>query len=295
MKVLNNLVCVFRKMIGAMRRWKCLKRMALAFGLVGGATLSSLASALVPATVAIYNDTGYAQGGAWSTGINSIKDMLYSYGYSYVDITPGQINSTSNLKNYYQIILFPGGWAGGYNTVLNNSGRQNIRNFVSSGGGYFGICAGAFHACDIVKWTPNPQSNTSTYNYPLNLYMGKCHGSINEIISWTQATGCSNPAYGAKMTNIKVNTSQLQGVNYHTSILYYGGSYFTNTGNATIMARYNVPGSPAHNKAAMILYNYGSGKVFLSGPHPEVAMNGCTLYYNSNNWWLMHKALQKLL
>ncbi len=259
--------------------------------------LSNSSWALVSAQVAIYNDTGSSGGGAWLTGINSIKDMLYTYGYSYTDISPGQINNTSNLNNYYEVILFPGGWAGSYNNLLNGTGRNNLRKFVRNGGGYFGTCAGAYHACDIVKWTPYSGASTSTYNYPLNLYLGKCHGSINEIIAWTTSTGCggSAPRKGAKMTNIKVNTSALPGVNRNTSILYYGGSWFDNTAGVTVMASYDVPGSPAHNKPAMIKYNYGQGKVFLTGPHPEVSMSGCKLFYSSNNWYLMHKVLQQLM
>ncbi len=84
-----------------------LKAIFLSLAVLSAVFFSQASTALVPATGAIYNDTGYSQGGAWSTGINSIKDMLYSYGYSYVDITPGQINGTSNLNYYYQIIVHP--------------------------------------------------------------------------------------------------------------------------------------------------------------------------------------------
>ena len=50
------------------------------------------------ADVAIYNDTSYDNGGAWQEGIDAIKAMLDSYGYDHEDITPDELNSTSDLN-----------------------------------------------------------------------------------------------------------------------------------------------------------------------------------------------------
>ena len=71
--------------------------------------------------VAIYDDSAYTYGGTWTAGIDAIKTMLESYGYSYVTVTPDNVN-LSNLTSIARVIIFGGGWTGGYITYLNSYG-----------------------------------------------------------------------------------------------------------------------------------------------------------------------------
>jgi hypothetical protein len=49
------------------------------------------------------------------------------------------------------VITFPGGYSYGYKTGL--AGQEaKIRSFISSGGSYYGICAGSFYAPDSITW-----------------------------------------------------------------------------------------------------------------------------------------------
>jgi len=252
--------------------------------------------------VAIYNDTAYQGGGAWEQGILAIKSMLDYHGYSYADIGPLQVNQFQDLNSLYRVIIVPGGWAGGYNQYMLAAGYQNIRTFVNNGGGYFGICAGSYFASNAILWQQDYVSPKEFYDYPLNLYRGIGVGPILSIISWTQSTGCSQDILaGAAMTTLTINTNLLPSISPSISILYYGGPAFLpdfNTPpmtNLSILARYYLPGTLVHNKPAMILFDYGQGRVFLSGPHPEISFENCTLYTDTDNWALMDAVLGFLM
>lgn len=254
------------------------------------------------ADAAIYSDAAYPGGGAWADGLEAIKAMLTSYGYTYEEITPPQINTTANLNLLYRVLIVGGGWAGGYNRYVQETGFRNIRNFVRKGGGYFGICAGSYFAADAVLWKPDVQTPAEVYNYSLDLFRGLARGVLLQIKPWTSPTGCQSViTEGAAMTTIEVNNSVLPTVNSEIGMLYFGGPVllpFTNANqNVQVMATYKVPGAPADGQPAMILFPFGNGKVFLSGPHPEVSFdaNSCSLYFDYQTWDLMNEVISLLM
>ena len=53
------------------------------------------------------------------------------------------------------ILMQPGGSGGGQGRNLDEPGREKIRNFVREGGGYIGICAGAYLASAHYPWSLN--------------------------------------------------------------------------------------------------------------------------------------------
>ncbi|MBF0345447.1 MAG: hypothetical protein HQL06_14615 [Nitrospirae bacterium] len=254
---------------------------------------------LAGADVAIYNDTSYSSGGSWVTGITAIKGMLSYYGYTYEDVTPTDINNVSNLNSLYKMIIVGGGWAGGYNTYVNHSGFDNIRNFVNNGGAYFGICAGAYFASRVVMFKEEYPSPINYYEYPLGLFGGVSLGAIVHIMGWNTPTGCSSAtiAKGATMTAINVDKSVLPNVNSSLSILYYGGPFFIPLPSQAVktVATYQSVGAPSDGYAAMIMFKYGNGKIFLSGPHPEISFSNCSFWYDINTWTLMKDVIAQLI
>jgi len=254
------------------------------------------------ADVGVYNDTSYSGGGSWEEGIIAIKEMLNFYGYSYEDITPDNINHINDLDSFYKVLVYGGGWAGGYNEFINGFGYNNIRKFVRNGGGYFGICAGSYFASDVVMWKQDFETPVEIYNYeyPLNLFKGVARGAVLGIKKWTSTTGCSSGiTHGAEMTKVNINNSILPDISSELRILYYGGPFFVpyikNKWKITVVATYEVPGAPADGKPAMILFPYGKGKVFLTGPHPEISFDNCSLYYDNETWELMNSIFSLLM
>ncbi|MBF0343667.1 MAG: hypothetical protein HQL06_05475 [Nitrospirae bacterium] len=267
--------------------------------IVGVIAVPSDSWSLTGADVAIYNDTYYSLGGTWPNGITAIKAMLSYFGYTYEDVTPTDINTISNLNSLYKMIIFGGGWAGGYNTYVGFSGFENIRNFVNNGGAYFGICAGAYFATKVVMWKEDYPSVINYYQYPLGLFEGIGLGALVHIMGWNTPTGCSPEtiAKGAAMTTINVDNSVLPNVNKSLSILYFGGPFFIPFPGQTFttVATYQSVGAPSDGYAAMVMFKYGNGKVFLSGPHPEISFDNCSLWYDINTWTLMKDVIAKLI
>jgi len=154
----------------------------------------------------------------------------------------------------YDIVAVPGGWAWAYFQDLDSSGVAKIRQFVEYGGAFFGVCAGAYFACDSIRW------EGAYIAYSLDLYPNIGNGPIEEIAAWP----------GHNMTRINLNKGidgpDLSGEPDSHTVMYYGGPYFETSGTdgVTTLATYDVNGEPA-----IIAYEYEQGRIALSGPHVE--------------------------
>ncbi len=222
---------------------------------------SQPASALQGADFALY--AGY---GAWSNGLTAIRAMLPWAGYTVEQVYPADLNAaTQDLSRLYRAILFPGGYAYYYNVDLSRLAKQNIRRFVRNGGGYFGICAGSFFACDVTSWEGTNYDDVAGYN--LDLFAGTGTGPLTEIADWnTDGYNMSTFAF--------TNRSEVLGnatVPFTETVLYYGGPYFTLPAGfqGEVLATYDYAGTH-HGKPAAIAFRYGDGRVVLLGPHPEI-------------------------
>ena len=52
----------------------------------------------------------------------------------------------------FDVVMFTGGSGSGQGNALGKAGRAEVRRFVENGGGYIGICAGAYLACHGFSW-----------------------------------------------------------------------------------------------------------------------------------------------
>jgi predicted deacylase/putative intracellular protease/amidase len=57
------------------------------------------------------------------------------------------------VLDQFDAVLFPGGSGSGQANGLGEGGRQLVRRFVEGGGGYIGICGGAYLATANYKWS----------------------------------------------------------------------------------------------------------------------------------------------
>ncbi len=207
--------------------------------------------ALDGADIAVYTDNGT---GAWEDGIVAFENFLDWKGISHERITAADINST-DLRPLYQAIYFPGGYAWYYKIAISETGLQNIRDLVSSGGGYIGICAGAYFASDSVYWEED-----GLLDYPLDLFDGTARGAIDAIAPWDNYA----------MTTLKMNSNNPinQFEPATEQMLYYGGPVFVPHSGQTVDTI--AVWSAWHDSLAAINFDYGSGRVLLLGPHPEI-------------------------
>lgn len=132
-------------------RKNCLLALAL---MVGAASVSARADEKAPVTsrsnlrIALYADEGSKKGGdAVETCL--LKGSLNLY--KCTRVTAEEIRN-GVLKDF-DVIVCGGGSGSKIGNTLEEEGREQIRSFIRNGGGYIGICAGAYLATSDYTWS----------------------------------------------------------------------------------------------------------------------------------------------
>ena len=200
------------------------------------------------AVVALYSDLG-----TWKESVQAAKKMFQWMNYAVELVNADYINN-KGLDNF-SILCVPGGDMYQYAQDISSRGKENIKDFVRSGGGYIGICAGAYFASGKVVWQGNQLPMT-----PLGIFPGTAQGPLNEVAPY--------PSYNMCKVNITNSTNPItQSEPNSTWMLYYWGPMLIpdKDANITILANYDRGDQPM-----MVAFDYGLGKVFLIGTHPEI-------------------------
>ena len=206
--------------------------------------------------VLIYDGTG-----TMGTSVNGIEKCLNEINnesanekFSYS--TTVEINSET-LQGY-DVLIIPGGDASEYiqNSEIDNS---SIKQFVSNGKGYLGICAGAYAATSYVDnyysgWGLEPDVTAENVNYEGNL-----------TISMT--------SFGKHLTR-----------NSDITIFHENGPALYTNDTSHIISTYADNNTGYEGYADMVGEDYGSGRVILSGSHPELAPENSELLANMILW-----------
>ncbi len=202
-------------------------------------------------TIAIYNGPGVIED----------ADIILTHfsewaGIEYIVIDDDDIKKNVLLE--VDVVIMPGGDGIPYEEGLGSLGRSKIVAFVENGGGYIGICQGAYIACEYNVWMGNvgsPESN-------LGIFPAIAWGPILEIAEYPE------PGWGMAAIDIVNTTHPITDLAPERMTMYYQGGCFmelTNTTSVSILAVYNATG-----KIAIATCEYGQGRVFITGPHPEI-------------------------
>lgn len=143
----------------------------------------------------------------------------------------------------FDILAMPGGQISSYYNALDDSGMENIRQWIADGGSYFGICGGALLAAASRRF--------GIYNGSYSLVVPGDYFSL-AVVEMNVNTTCDGP----KLSDLPATFQTL----------YWGSSYFIpDEGFDYIpLARYAEGNGPG-----MIAFEYQQGNAFLSSPHPE--------------------------
>jgi glutamine amidotransferase-like uncharacterized protein len=215
--------------------------------------------------VGLYLDSGVFESCKTNT-VNMLNEMQCNYTV---------INGDSILNNalsHYGLLLMPGGDMWIYRSYLTTAGMAKIKEYVSQGGGYIGICGGScFAAYQNVwrGWANQPREYISVNG--LNLFLGIADGPIEDFA----------PTYVDSKCQIKIvqpGHPVSAGLPDVIQPYYDHGPMFlfTDSVNITTLGR-TVIG----DKKIIIAFQCDSGKVFLTGAHPEAD--------NSRITWVMVK------
>ena len=205
-------------------------------------------------------------GGAWPGLLPAVARGLEYSGHLPLAVRFQEIKNGKLTLANFKVVTFPGGYAYGYKTGL--AGYEgSVRSFISSGGSYYGICAGSFYAPGTILW------QGKKYSYPLQIYAGQDIGPIDDIVPW--------PGYA--LTPVNFSGDSVIGNLGRVTVMYYGGGYHTLPTDAQQGAHVYTAGtfasSSAIGKADLVRYAYGKGKVALTTTHLETRAG-------SNDDWL---------
>ena len=190
-----------------------------------------------------------ADGGAWPGLLPAVARGIEYSGNVPLAVRFQEIKDGRLTLANFKVVTFAGGYAYGYKTGL--AGYEgNIRNFISSGGSYYGICAGSFYAPTTIVW------EGKKYTYPLQIYAGQDTGPINDIVPW--------PGYA--LTPVNFSGDSVIGSLGTINVLYYGGGYHSIPTDAQQGAHVYTA---ANGKADLVRYAYGKVKVALTTTHLE--------------------------
>ncbi len=205
----------------------------------------------------------YDGDGVMDSSVDGIEDCLNDSNNQ--NISPNnkfQFSTTSvinsNTLSGYDVLIMPGGEASDY-IDSDDIDSQAIKQFVQGGKGYIGICAGAYAASDYISgdysgWGLAPDVTTYTEDYEGLLQISR--------------TDFGNKILNSSLTNIHMQN----------------GPAMSTNNSQIVMANFADNNTGYQNYAAIIGDTYGSGRVILSGPHPEVSPENPQLLTNMVLW-----------
>ncbi|MGZ7043657.1 MAG: BPL-N domain-containing protein [Methanobacterium sp.] len=216
-------------------------------------------------TPIIINVLIYDGDGVISNSVDGVEDCLENanmenivsnvhFNYS----TTKEINS--EILSHYDILIMPGGLVSTYlkDPDIN---VNDLKEYVYNGKGYVGICAGSYVASSHVDgyydgWGIASHINCKSVNYVGNLPISLTENGKNIL-----------------------NSSDMEEL-YE----WNGPAMYKTTKLNGSLAEYADNKTCYQNYAAIMEDQYGSGRVILSGPHPELNTGNSKILVNMIMW-----------
>jgi len=201
-------------------------------------------------TIYVYQDEGVGKESLAQT-ISTFTSLLKKYDVK--TLNAQQLKNGLWAKNAILFIM-PGGADLPYVKKLQGVGNTIIKNYVAAGGNFLGICAGSYYGSSYVEFDKNGPLEVLG-DRELSFFKGSAVGPILAPYDYKTQSG----SRAAAIHTIFPDTPK-------TIVFYNGGGYFK---NAEQYPNTKVIGTYENDLPAIILIDYGKGKVLLSGVHFE--------------------------
>ncbi len=216
--------------------------------------LPAVAASAEPAAIkiAIYDGPGH-----WGNGPPDLMKEFASLApaVSVAQVSPNQIQK--EVLSNFNVVIFAGGSGSREAEALGETGRAEVQKFVGGGGGYIGICAGAYLATSGYPWSLhiiNARTLSSKWR----------RGIASLKIELTQA---GRDVFGGAKTNLEIlyHNGPVVGPACATNLpAYVPLAFFRDE-----VASNDTPQGIMVNSPAIFAGQYGRGKVICISPHPE--------------------------
>jgi len=220
--------------------------------------------------VALFLDKGAHPRNHLRNAIEDAPDMILT-------LIDGEELREGQLSNI-DLLLVPGGSAKKESMSMKEEGRLAVRNFVSRGGLYMGICAGCYLLTQA--------RSTDLGLLPLNT-LDKAHWQRGKGELPIELTPLGNEIFGTNQKTLEIlyHNGPVIDVSHVTSesnfqiLGYFRGELVGKGGIRGIMN-----GTPA-----MFLGRFGRGLVLGISPHPEAKLSEVNMEISAIRWLYAHR------
>ena len=174
-------------------------------------------------------------------------------------ITAAEIQSGKLAE--VDVLVHPGGSGGGQGKALGEKGRKAVRDVVRQGGGYLGVCGGAYLATNDYEWSLNlidakvvDKRHWARGNGDVQLQLSK-EGAV--FFSQTEPVISIHYAQGPLLARPEWDNPDVP--NYESLAIF-----------KTEIALKGAPQGIMARTSAAVRAQYGKGRVFCFSPHPEL-------------------------
>jgi GMP synthase-like glutamine amidotransferase len=214
-------------------------------------TIIAVPAKTKPLKVAIFDGKG-----AGASGIDSTESRIKSIPQAIVTRVKAEDWATIDLKQF-DAVVFSGGSGSAQAESIGEAGRNNVREYVRGGGGFVGICAGAYLACSNFKWglgILNAGTVSSKWR------RGQGFMDIEVTDEGRKILGDVKGTFKVRYNNGPVlKPAGRTDVPAYTPVAFFRSE----------IAEYGSPVGVMVNSPSHALGTFGKGRVFISSPHPE--------------------------
>lgn len=226
----------------------------------------ALAEQTAKIPVAVYDDTGSSASKEKLVVALQKSEQFQIERLKADDIRAGKLKA-------YRVVMLPGGSGSKQGNTLGEEGREEIRKFVKGGGGYVGICAGAYLA-------------TNDYEWSLNILNAK----VVDRKHWARGVAdleVSLPSTGKDVFGVATDRLTLR---------YHQGPLLAPAGKDGLpvyrelarfeaeVAKNGAPKGVMIGTTAIAAAEFGQGRVLCFSPHPELTKDQESLLHRGVEW-----------
>ena len=213
--------------------------------------------------VAVYDDSGASE-----RGVKTVTGVLEND----CDIEVAHLDARDireEILSQFDVVLFGGGSGSKEAAAIGSVGSEAVRHFVMNGGGYVGICAGAYLCSAHYKWS-------------LNLIDTHVFTGTKQV----EGLGPKSMWYRGGVTTQRMQLTErgqdvFEEVGEHLRVRYHNGPIVSPRGMEglnpyTVLSwfrsekvLYPPQEGTMINTPAIVIGDYGKGKVISISPHPE--------------------------
>ena len=204
-----------------------------------------------PIRVALFRDKGV------SKKVVSFSELLRSWPELQIkELKAAEIRAGKLAE--YDVVIFPGGAGRDEAFTLEEEGRAQVKSFVERGGGYLGICAGAYLA-------------SADYDWSLHIL----DAQVVDRAHWKRGTGDVQVSLTSAGRKLLATQSDLQTIYFHQGpLLAPAGKpeipdYETLGTFDSEIAKNSAPKGVMKGTTAIAAAPFGQGRVICFSPHPE--------------------------